>query len=76
MPLGVDGYKTHWKAAEVTTTIYRLEAEALAGPYHLDIALQDRANDRWIPVLTTGESATTELRIENIQDKIVVRIAD
>jgi hypothetical protein len=77
VPLGSDRAKTFWKANEVITTIYQLEAASLAGSaYHLDIALRNQATGQLEPVTLNDGTDTTFVRIENIQDKVVVRIAD
>ncbi len=75
VPLGTDTAKAFWKAGEVINTIYRFEAGALVGGrYHLDIVLQNRTLERTEPVKPDESPETTFARIENIQDKIVVRV--
>ncbi len=75
VPLGVNQAKTFWKANEVVATIYQFEVEALAGGrYHLDIGLQNRATGQIEPV--TGGTQSDSVRIEQIQDKVVVRVLD
>ena len=67
--------KTLWKADEIITTIYQFEIEALAqAGYHLDIALRNQTTGQIEPVTLKDGSATTFVRIENIQETIVVRI--
>ncbi len=76
-PLGTAGPKTIWKAGEVVTTIYQFEANPAAKTgYHLDIALQNQADGQLVSTTLPDGSETDAVRIENIQDKIVVRVGD
>ena len=75
VPLGGREARSIWKAEEVVNTIYQLEAEALTrGRYHLDIALKNRANGQVEAVKSSDGLETSYVRVENIQDKIVVRV--
>ncbi|MEW5959035.1 MAG: hypothetical protein AB1801_14985, partial [Chloroflexota bacterium] len=75
-PLGVTEAKTFWKAGEVVTTLYQFKGGALVGGrYHLDIALQDQAGHPVQPIRPNSGSAASPVRIEQIQDKIIVRVA-
>jgi 4-amino-4-deoxy-L-arabinose transferase-like glycosyltransferase len=66
VPLGGAEAKKLWKAGEVVTTAYSFEiGQTVAEPYHLDIALENRAD---------GQPVGSVVRLENIQDKIVVRV--
>ena len=73
VPLGGDGPKTFWKANEIVQTAYELDAGAInQGRYHLDIALERRTAE---PQDTAqAEQPGPVARIENIQDKVVVRL--
>jgi hypothetical protein len=75
IPLGSGQAKSFWKTGEVINTIHQFEAGALVGGrYHLDISVQDRATGQFEPV--NSGSAENAVRIENLQDKIVVRVED
>jgi hypothetical protein len=77
VPLGVDGRKTLWKANEVVNTTYQLDTGIVSQEgYHLTIALQSLANDQLEPVKLENGLETNFVKIENIQDKIVVRVVD
>jgi hypothetical protein len=77
VPLGVDGRKTLWKADEVVNTTYQLDTGIISQEgYHLTIALQSLANDQLEPVKLENGPETNFVKIENIQDKIVVRVVD
>ncbi|MBN1995499.1 MAG: glycosyltransferase family 39 protein [Anaerolineae bacterium] len=74
-PLGGEFPKTLWKAGEVVTTLYQFNVGAMTGgSYHLDIALKNMATRQVEPVKLTNGSETNFVRIENIQDKIVIRV--
>jgi hypothetical protein len=76
VPLGSSAAKAAWKAGEVVTTIYQLEAGAVTGEgYHLDVALVNLSTGLMEPVAQAEGSAGEFVRLENIQDKIVVRTA-
>jgi hypothetical protein len=76
VPLGNDGAKGFWKAGEVVGTFYQFEAKALVGGrYHLDVALKNRAGDQVEPIIDSALE-TTFARIENLQDKIIVRVGE
>jgi hypothetical protein len=75
VPLGAGEAKTLWKRGEVINTTYPLEAETFStGQYHLDVALQNQATGQTEPVKKTDSAETLFVRIENIQEKIVVRV--
>lgn len=75
VPLGASEPKALWKAAEIVETAYRLETGDLAnGRYHLDLSLQDHASGQIEPVKQGDGPETTFARLENIQEKIVVRV--
>ena len=75
-PLGVNGPKRFWKDDEVINTIYQLEAETVSGDdYHLDISLQNVTTQEIEPVRQANSVAADFIRIENIQERIVVRKA-
>ena len=75
VPLGLNGPKEFWKRGEVITTIYGFEVENITGKhYHLDIALQNQANDQPEPIQLADGTTTRFITIENIQDKMVTRI--
>lgn len=68
VPLGSDEAKRFWKAGEVINTTYQFEIEGInQGRYHLDIALQAE---------NSAPTGPTSTRIENIQDKVVVRLVN
>jgi hypothetical protein len=76
LPLGGEPAKTAWKRGEVLTAIYELEEGPTPGAaYHLDLALVNRSTGRAEPANLADGSAAEFVRIENIQDKIVVRTA-
>jgi hypothetical protein len=76
VPLGSSGTKAFWKANEVINTTYPLEADALAGAaFHLDIALQNQATGQPVPVRLNDDEQVDYVRIEDIQDKVVVRLS-
>lgn len=74
-PLGPEGLKSLWKAGEIVTTAYALEVEAgLGGAYHLDVALKEAATGTTLPV-TPGDSPPAGfVRLEQIQNQVVVRL--
>ncbi|NJN93037.1 MAG: hypothetical protein HC875_02575 [Anaerolineales bacterium] len=75
LPLGTAEAKTFWKAGEVVNTDYQLDLSGLInGRYHLDLALQDSTRNQVEPVKQDDGSEKPVFRIENIQEKIVVRI--
>ncbi len=75
LPLGRDEAKTQWKANEVVNTIYELAATVAPGSgYHLDITLHKQGQEHPLPIILADGSTTPFVRIENIQDKIVVRV--
>jgi hypothetical protein len=75
VPLGTGEAKAFWKEGEVINTGYQLEMGSLInGRYHLDLALQNPTRDHVEPVKQGDGRETTFARIENIQEKIVVRI--
>ena len=75
VPLGAAEAKTFWKMGEVINTTYLLEAETLStGRYHLDIALQNRGSGQIEPIKREDGVETPFIRIENIQEKIIVRV--
>jgi hypothetical protein len=77
LPIGNNGVKTFWKAGEVVGTPYRLEVETpVQGRYDLDIAVRDRADGQFEADRSGEGSETTFARIENIQDRMVVRVTD
>ncbi len=76
VPLGVPQVKDFWKAGEVITTLYELEAATTPGAaYHLDLTLVDQADGRPVPVEREDGTTAGFIRLENIQDRIVVRTA-
>ncbi len=76
LPLGTGEAKTLWKAGEVIETTYPLDIEAtVTGRYHLDLALQNRATGHIEPVRSDEGVETMFVRIENIQDRLVVRVS-
>jgi hypothetical protein len=75
LPLGTGEAKTLWKFDEVLETPYLLDVGAtVPGRYHLDIALQNLSTDRLEPVQSNEGAETMFVRIENIQDRMVVRV--
>ncbi len=75
VPLGAGDQKALWKVGEVVETGYRLDTGGLNnGRYHLDIALKAHHSDHFEPVKAAAGSETTFTRIENIQDRLVVRV--
>ncbi|RME70276.1 MAG: hypothetical protein D6784_16980, partial [Chloroflexi bacterium] len=61
-----DGARQVWQAGEVLAAGYRLELDALPGErYHLDVALLPAG---------AAEPVGDSVRIEDVQDKIVVRV--
>lgn len=75
-PLGKGPAKTVWKAGEVIDTPYRFETGALSGAFHLDVALVDRASGKVVPAKTQQGQTVDAVRIENIQNKITVRVQE
>jgi hypothetical protein len=76
VPLGSSEAKAAWKAGEVVTTIYQLEAGTVTGDgYHLDVTVVNLSTGLAEPVAQAEGSAGEFVRIENIEDKIVVRTA-
>jgi 4-amino-4-deoxy-L-arabinose transferase-like glycosyltransferase len=76
LPLPGELPKTLWQANEVVITPYRLNLAAPpGGAVHLDVALTDSAG-RPLPVEVSGKQTAPHLRLENIQNKIVVRVAE
>jgi hypothetical protein len=74
LPLGSDGAKDFWKAGEVVSTIYPLALPAVSrGSYHLDISLRNSRTGQLELIRAGPEAGSDVVRIENIQDKIVVR---
>ena len=70
VPLGRDGAKVMWQQAEVISSIYQFDLVALTnGRYHLDIALQNQTTGN---IEQAGDRSF--VRIEDIQDKVVVRV--
>ncbi len=69
-PLGKDGAKTVWKAGEIIDTPHKFATGALSGAFNLEVALVDQATGQPMPV--NGQNQP--VRIENIQDKIMVRV--
>lgn len=70
VPLGNDAPKNIWQKGEVVSSGYRFDMDALTtGRYHLDIAVENRATGE-----TESVSGAPFVRIENIQDKVVVRV--
>jgi hypothetical protein len=77
VPLGGDTPKRLWKSGEVVTTLYRLEATVTPGRrYHLDITLSSQPGDQLKPVTTDPTDQRRYVRIEDVQDKIVVRVSE
>jgi hypothetical protein len=77
LPLGLVGPKAQWKAQEVLNTIYQLETQvALGQRYHLELAVQKINTAQPEPITLPDGSVTEVLRIEDIQDKVVVRTAN
>lgn len=75
VPLGSNQARQMWQAGEVVGTPFEFEAGALVGGrYHLDIALQNRASGQPVFSRPAGGPESPFVRIENIQDKIVVRV--
>jgi hypothetical protein len=75
--LGTGEAKAVWKEGEVINAGYQLEMGGLInGRYHLDLALQDSTSDHVEPVKQGDGRETTFARIENVQEKIVVRIGN
>lgn len=75
IPLGAGEAKALWKTGEVINTIYPLEAGMLSAErYHLDIALQNHTTGQTEPVKLADGLEMPFMRIENIQEKIVVRV--
>ena len=75
VPLGASEAKTLWKTGEVIHTTYLLEAETInTGRYHLDVALQNHTTSQIEPAKQADGIETPFIRIENIQEKIVVRV--
>lgn len=75
VPLGGSEAKALWKAAEIVETGYRLETGDLAkGHYHLDLSLEDHTSGQIEPVKQGDGPETTFARLENVQEKIVVRV--
>jgi hypothetical protein len=75
LPLGAGQAKTLWKTGEVINTTYPLEAETIStGHYHLDVALQNKMSGQIEPVKPVDGSENSFIRLENIQEKIVVRV--
>lgn len=75
VPLGTAGPKTFWKAGEIATTIYQLETDTIGqGRYHLDIALRDALTGQVEPANPDDGAGQSFTRIEDIQDKVVVRV--
>lgn len=71
--LGNKEAKTVWQEREVIATPYRFELNALPGRrYHLDIALFEIGTAQPLTVMDPNGRESTFLRLENIQDKIVV----
>jgi hypothetical protein len=70
--------KTSWKAGEIVYVPYQLELRDLLpeGSYDLDLALFNRSSGRLEPVGLDGNTEATFLRIDNIQDKVIVRTAN
>lgn len=72
-----DTPKRLWKSGEVVTTIYRLEAEVTPGQrYHLDLSLASLPGGQLKPVTTDPTDRRQYIRIEDVQDKIVVRVQE
>ncbi len=69
--------KASWKSGEIVFTTYRLRVEDLSTEegYHLDISLLNHSRGQPEPVKQDGDAGGSFVRIENIQDKIVVRAA-
>jgi hypothetical protein len=67
--------KTLWKAGEIAFTTYQLEVGDLSTErgYHLDLSLLNHSKGQLEPVEQDGDLVGTFLRLEDIQDKIVVR---
>jgi hypothetical protein len=75
VPLGSDEAKQFWKANEVINTIHQFEVGTLVGGrYHLDISLQNQVDGQTEPVKNGSEG--NSIRIENLQENIVVRVED
>jgi hypothetical protein len=75
LPLGSGEAKAFWKANEVVNIIYPLETGPLQeGRYNLDVALQNLAGGQPEPV-GQGDSLTDFVRLENVQENLVVRMA-
>lgn len=77
LPLGAGEPKTLWKAGEIFGAIYQLDINvARSGSYDLDIALVDRASGRVVPVKVGNEAGPPFVRIENLQNKVAVRVVE
>jgi hypothetical protein len=77
VPLGRDTPKRLWKSGEVVTTIYRLDADVTPGRrYHLDISLATLPGGQLKPLTTDPTDQRRYIRIEDVQDKIVVRVGE
>ena len=73
-----DRPKTTWKAGEIAFTTYQLDTGDLSTGegYHLDVGLLNHSNGQLEPVVQDDDKVDTFLRIENIQEKVVVRTAN
>ena len=77
VPLGSGGTKAFWKTNEVINTTSQLEADVLMGAgFHLDIAVQNQATGQPVPAGLSDGSQVDFIRIEDIQDKVVVRLSE
>jgi hypothetical protein len=77
VPLGPGDVKPVWQINEVLSTPYQLDVgPATQGHYNLELALVERTQGQLQPIKLTGGAEVTSTTIEDIQDKMVVRVTD